>query len=134
MARVVVTGNSDDLVTLAGDISDEYTPLDDKPIWLAFDDGTVLRVMYSEQGDGIWRIKVEKTGTATVDINVCTSDGEGEDYSDIATIEGAFTKVFGWDSATGPTRQQMIDYLNDQAWEEADDQLIATTYNALVQK
>lgn len=51
---VSITGYSDDLIEVDGDISAEFTcPSDDKA-YLGFSDGTLLKIWYDE--DGIWRI------------------------------------------------------------------------------
>lgn len=57
-----VTGGSDDLIEIDGDIREEfnvsYKHEDDG--YLAFSDGTLLKVKYDE--NGIWRFKVISKG------------------------------------------------------------------------
>ncbi len=48
MKTVTVYGASDDLVEIEGDIRDELYASDNNPAHLAFSDGTVLSVEYSE--------------------------------------------------------------------------------------
>lgn len=64
--RVTVTGASDDLIEIDGDIREEFNVYfkDDEQDFrlLAFGDGTILRVVYDK--DGIWRITRLTAGTA----------------------------------------------------------------------
>lgn len=91
MAKIQISGYSDDLIEIEGDIQDELTATtdsDDQGDLLAFSDGTVLRVIYND--NGIWRITPVCKGTATL-----TKDENPEDdddrYSDIVTLEGDIT-------------------------------------------
>lgn len=79
---VKVYGASDDLVEIEGD--------DDAKSYLAFSDGTVLRVTY----DGMWHIARVQEGTAAYEHRQATN--EDDDYSDIVTLDGAISWcVFG---------------------------------------
>ncbi len=63
---VTVYGASDDLIEVEGAITAEFSPTDDdSPAFLAFSDGTVLKVRYDE--DGVWVIRRVATGSATFD-------------------------------------------------------------------
>ena len=60
-----VTGASDDLIEITGDINEEFSApkcADDKGAILGFSDGTLLRIRYDE--DGIWRIDLVMSGRA----------------------------------------------------------------------
>lgn len=77
MAKVTITGASDDLIEVDGDMEEEFYALTDRNDGedggvLAFSDGTVLNVAYTGQGEGIEQ--------AAVDDDVC--------YSDTARLEG----------------------------------------------
>lgn len=57
-----VSGASDDLIELEGDISDEFNRYDSEDgDYLAFSDGTCLKVIYDD--DGLWRLTVIAQGT-----------------------------------------------------------------------
>lgn len=53
---LTVTGASDDLIELDGDISEEFARFDSEGDYLAFSDGTVLKAVYDE--NGIWRFNL----------------------------------------------------------------------------
>jgi hypothetical protein len=76
-----VTGHSDDLIAIDGEITEEFGRLDSEEDYLAFSDGTVLRAYYDE--DGIWRFTVVFKGSLfkeKVEGNV------SEDTNDIVTF------------------------------------------------
>lgn len=55
-----VTGASDDLIEIDGDISEEFNSYDCNDGRMALSDGTLLKVEYDE--DGLWRFKVLHKG------------------------------------------------------------------------
>lgn len=86
MAKVTVYGASDDLIEVEGDISEEFNPPYDPTTGiLAFSEGTVLRVEFTQ--DGIWRVTPLFRGTATISI-VQAVDEDDDNYSDRVTLEG----------------------------------------------
>lgn len=80
---ITVYGASDDLIEVDGDIYEEFNPQGDEPSLLAFSDGTVLRVVFDQ--DGIWRITPVVSGTATLTHAFGQDDRE---HSDKATLDG----------------------------------------------
>jgi hypothetical protein len=54
---VTIYGASDDLIEVEGSIEEEFNVDSDRPHHLAFPEGSVLKVVYDE--DGIWRITRE---------------------------------------------------------------------------
>ena len=76
-----IYGDSDDLIEVDGDITEEFDAL--HPSYLGFSNGVVLRIEFGI--DGIWHIRPE-AGKDKVHIEFETSDGEGYSYSDRATI------------------------------------------------
>jgi hypothetical protein len=56
-----VTGASDDLIELEGDLNEEWDRFDSAGDYLAFSDGTVLFAKYDD--DGIWRFTPYAVGT-----------------------------------------------------------------------
>lgn len=88
---IKVSGHSDDLIEIEGDINEEFS-WDDEEMYLAFSDGTVLSIDYTDSGN--WRINKIANGTASYD-KIETS-GLGKDYSDIVTLGGQNPIKFLW--------------------------------------
>ncbi|MEU8158150.1 hypothetical protein AB0B94_31230 [Micromonospora sp. NPDC048986] len=79
---VVITGASDDLIEVDGDISAEFTYKDeDQGDLLAFSDGTLIRITFIH---GIWRITPAAKGSGNLTIEL---QNEDED-TDTATLDG----------------------------------------------
>ena len=94
MKTITVYGASDDLIEIDGAIKEEFGWYDSgsKPAYLAFSDGTVLSVIYTD--DGMWRINRVATGTALYSKTEAT-DGD-TDYSDRVSLQGDIAwVVFG---------------------------------------
>ncbi len=87
MATIEIYGYSDDLIEIHGDIREEFDALMDKDQckFLAFADGTVLRVTYDTYG--IWRITPIVCGTARYSKEECL-DPDTDGYSDKVTLVG----------------------------------------------
>ena len=80
-----ITGASDDLIEIEGDIREEFNVYLEKheSVLLAFSDGTVLRVIYDK--DGIWRISRVHCGSS----GFSKSEGSADkDTNDIVTLVG----------------------------------------------
>lgn len=85
MAIIQISGASDDLIEIEGDITEEfYAIADDRPYWLAFSDGTVLSIHYG--AEGIWRIAQYVKGSAKFELTQGTNTDD--DYTDRATLTG----------------------------------------------
>jgi hypothetical protein len=85
---ITVYGASDDLVEVEGDIREEFNPAsDDEPSYLAFSDGTVLSIHYTERG--IWRITpvARGDGSGVLTIHQVVSE-DPDSYTDRAEIAG----------------------------------------------
>lgn len=85
---VTVYGSSDDLIEVEGDITEEYghySPDESEAVLLAFSDGTVLRVIYGD--NGVWRITPECRGSAEYCKDEAPADDE-DNYSDRVTLKG----------------------------------------------
>lgn len=80
---ITVSGASDDLIEIDGDIVEEFGHFSDNPALLAFSDGTVLRVVHDE--DGIWRLTPVSTGSATLTHTFGKDDRE---HTDKVTLDG----------------------------------------------
>lgn len=84
---IVISGHSDDLIEVDGDLSKEFDYLPDEENdvhFLSFSDGTLLSIQYTK--DGFWRLHVKQEGKST-----CTKvEGTDvdENYSDKITLVG----------------------------------------------
>ena len=86
MKTIIISGASDDLIELEGDIRDEISPRNDEyPVKLAFSDGTVLSVVYDK--DGCWRVNRMAEGTAKME-KVEADGPDTDNYSDRVTLTG----------------------------------------------
>lgn len=84
MSQVIVTGGSDDLICIGGDVSEEFEYQDrENGDLIAFSDGTVLRIGF--RNDGTWRITPVVKGAADLGIVLAPEDDE-DVYSDVATV------------------------------------------------
>lgn len=98
---LTIYGHSDDLIEIEGDVSVEFScpRFDDGTDqgFLAFSDGTILRITYTNEG--IWRIGLVAKGAGTPFI-VQAPENDEFIYSDICTLEGDYTwVVLGTESA-----------------------------------
>lgn len=86
MKTVIIYGASDDLVEIEGDINEEIGHYDeDTPLKLGFSDGTVLSVVYDD--DGCWRVNRIAKGSAKM--KKVEADGpDTKNYSDRVTLTG----------------------------------------------
>jgi hypothetical protein len=78
-----ITGSSDDLIEIEGDIEEEWGAYGDEQRHIAVSEGTLLSIVYDR--DGIWRVNRVVSGTAKY------SKIEGsvtEDTFDVVTLEG----------------------------------------------
>lgn len=82
--KINITGASDDLVEIDGDIVEEFSFCSGEKGLLAFSDGTLLQIWY-DNDDGLWRIN------RLVDGDSIYSKIEGDvqtDTSDVAQLIG----------------------------------------------
>ena len=88
---IKVYGCSDDLVEIEGNFNDEIGCYN-RNVRIAFRDGTKILVGYGKPGLVVWRIEVERQGTAPQKLTVC-EDEDAEIYSDIFEID---SPILGW--------------------------------------
>ena len=85
MGVVTVYGHSDDLVEIAGDISDEVAyDGGNEPMLLTFPGGTILSIRYSVSG--VWRITPVHAGEFACKISLAVEDDE-DNYTDRVTLD-----------------------------------------------
>jgi hypothetical protein len=94
--EVIVYGASDDLIEIEGAIVEEFTA-EDEADRLIFSDGTVLEIRYTREG--VWRIEDVHRGTARLTVDVAP-DGDEDNYSDRATLEGVTWVIHGGEKAS----------------------------------
>ena len=84
--EVIIYGASDDLIEIEGNIREEFSCFDEeKPPFLAFSDGTVLSILYDN--DGIWKIRRVAVGKAEYS-NKEAVNPDSDEYSDKVTLKG----------------------------------------------
>ena len=91
MAHIEVYGCSDDLIEVDGDIRDEHGRFAvGQWSFVVFSDGTVLRVGYSTDKSGNWRVERIREGAATFNhVSAELRQVEDEDeYSDVGVLDG----------------------------------------------
>lgn len=81
--ETMITGASDDLIELEGQLHEELNPPSDEPSLLAFSDGTLLEIEYDK--DGIWRIRQLAKGACEFSLTPGSVD---DDTFDVATLKG----------------------------------------------
>lgn len=85
MKTITIYGCSDDLIEVEGAIREEFTAHEDgEPEYLAFSDGTVLSIAYTQ---GLWRIHRITLGSADLQKEECLPDDE-DNYTDRVTLTG----------------------------------------------
>lgn len=103
MIEIKITGASDDLIEIEGDISEEFnwiTNDSDERRFIAVSDGTLLSVRYD--ADGIWRFDLVANGSA----EYSKSEGSvARDTNDVITLRAPVGDrlqwvVFGTDKIT----------------------------------
>jgi len=83
---IKIYGASDDLIEIEGDIREEfYLKSDEDGDFLAFSDGTILHIQYTNEG--LWRITPIFKGKAKYKKEYEAVSGDDEEYSDIVVLE-----------------------------------------------
>lgn len=82
-----ITGASDDLIEIEGELSEEFNAYDCTDALLSVSDGTLLQVDYDD--DGIWRFKIRFKGT-------CYSHHVSGSVEDDTNDEVHFNKGLKW--------------------------------------
>lgn len=82
--KVKITGASDDLIEIEGDIDEEFNSYDCDNGLMAISDGTLLKVEYD--ADGIWRFTPKFKGSAFKEHKAGSVE---DDTNDEVFLEGA---------------------------------------------
>lgn len=82
---ITIRGYSDDTISCAGDLADEFYDPKQRGSRIEFSDGTVLHATFGDTGP-TWELAIAATGTAHVHRDPATD--EFANYSDIVTITG----------------------------------------------
>lgn len=96
MTEITVYGASDDLIEVDGAIVEEFNPRSNDPVLLAFSDGTVLRIQYSDTG--VWRIQPVVCGRGTDLVIEQAPEDDDANYSDRATLRADIEWVVAGDA------------------------------------
>lgn len=83
--EVMIYGASDDLIEIEGSLIEEFNYYGEGKTILAFSDGTVLSVLYDD--DGIWKIRRVAVGKAEYS-NKEVVNPDSDEYSDKVTLKG----------------------------------------------
>ena len=83
MSEVRISGASDDLIEIGGDIIEEFSPADTDEFFIVASDGTALSGVY----DGTWRFTLHTRGSAEMEKREAPADDD-DDYSDVITLRG----------------------------------------------
>lgn len=84
MKTITITGSSDDLIKVEGDINEEFGYYSENSIFMGISDGTLLKIRYDE--DGIWRIERLIQGSSSVYAHMPGSISENK--NDVVAISG----------------------------------------------
>jgi hypothetical protein len=114
MRKVTISGASDDLIEIEGDINDEVSAYD-YPKFITFDDGTVVKAEYSPEGyNGMWKVEVVREGTSLSEHIPAT--GADADYTDKVILtcrDDRFLKSFEvWKGMT-PSIDELVDKVSE---------------------
>jgi hypothetical protein len=134
MKTVTISGHSDDLVEVKGDIlgCNEYTTVGDEPyLLLEFSSGDVIKVTYGDAG--IWYTEHYKKGTATVEI----VPHSGDEYTDKAIVSGELVWIDVWYSYPPNIeeyREKLGKLLCNSEFFDTDNYLTGAEYVSLYNK
>lgn len=92
----IITGASDDLIEIDGDLSEEFDANDCEDGTMALSDGTLLGVEYDE--DGIWRFRVIVKGSLyDHKVEGCVNEGDDGTNDEVHFNQGLLWAVFAKD-------------------------------------
>ena len=111
--QVEVSGHSDDIVHVDGDLQEEFDAY--KTVFLHFGDGTVLEASYAQHKKYYWRIEVLKSGEGT-DVKRLPGTYDGCDgyRCDKLELAGDLKSVDCWSSADGPANAEIVYAIEDR--------------------
>lgn len=112
LKTVTITGHSDDLIEVDGDIIEEFEAYDCSR-FLYFNDGTIVMVGCDQEDDTGWYIEVVKRGKGLR--GAPDAQQTERDLGSIprVTLTGRFTGVECWGAMAGPTLADMEQWWND---------------------
>lgn len=97
MNTVTIYGSSDDVIALDGAIREEIDVSGDADgrHYLAFSDGSIISIIYTDEGDGIWRVTPVRIADGATFTNTQAPLDDETVYSDVATLtsDGPFHAV-----------------------------------------
>lgn len=90
MGTLKISGHSDDLVELEGDIEDEIDCYEES-VTLTLNDGSIVDVDYG--GNGFWCVDVRKVGDGTTVAKTHATNVD-TDYSDVVVLKSSRVPAF----------------------------------------
>lgn len=90
MGTLKISGHSDDLVELEGDIEDEIDCYEES-VTLTLNDGSIVDVDYGN--NGFWCVDVRKVGDGTT-VEKTTATNVDTDYSDVVVLKSSRVPSF----------------------------------------
>ena len=105
---ITIFGNSDDCIEIEGDFTAEEPACGDKPRFLHFDDGTIVKVTWCASDGMGWEVG-KVGGPGEVVSHEVVLDG-GMHYTDKLTIRVASDSPRVYGSADGPTESDIEDF------------------------
>ena len=127
--RYVITGASDDLIEIDGDVRDEFGG-GDTPRYLLFSDGTVVCATYCPESadypDGYpgWNIWIPTHGDRAKLTRTPIDDtaGDPDPYWDEVVVEGDIRFLGCFDTPEGPSNEWIYDWFEQNADDLTDKQ------------
>lgn len=94
--RIIIEGHSDDHIEIVGDFEKEFSVYSERPSFLEFSDGTVIRVEYKLSGAwrGCWKIETVTLGPHAQATIIETAEGmRSRNYTDRLELVTTFETI-----------------------------------------
>ena len=108
--KVIVYGQSDDLIIVDGDISVEFFAYNCVK-FLRFSDGSIVKVGYDIYVGKGWSVEMMKYGHNATNITLDPELEDGDHYTDRMSLIGDFSYVDCCDEIDGHSKDSLIDML-----------------------
>ncbi len=79
-----IQGYSDDIISVEGDVDEEFNSFDEGTRYLALSNGVIVSALYDDEG--FWRFHIREN-PKNVEIEKHEGKDEDSDYSDILTVK-----------------------------------------------
>ena len=120
--KVEIRGHSDDIVSVEGDITDEFYDS-----ILVFDSGDVVSWTYGAKG--VWRCEILSSSGTLQFTHEHAPEDDASNYSDTLTVEGDFKLIDAFGSYP-PERVDIIERITEyNMLDDLDDTELMRVYN-----